>query len=444
MTMSKEGLRLYAMGLILLVLVANIPEVRSIIEEKVIIAKPKAAEIITLTLDNVTSIVAPLAGKILGNPQVVINGVAQPVDTKNDFSLSHGQSVTAEQIDTILKEVDSPAYGTGAKWIKSGTKHNIDAAYMVYIFIHESSAATNKGWAGFKPDGTHTYNVGNVICAGYDGNKDGTLDCFNGFRDYSWSGDPWGEGIEDNTANLAQYRDGRGIKTLDEALKIWAPSSDGNNPVEYFESGKVTINGWRNTNAVIANKGGNVITDITTRATQKFDNAQAVSAPITEDKDNDFGFNVKAALDSNNGALRNIVIKDGEQWSFNGAMLRPNDKDGNELKLRWVSGTYGGGWCDLACRYVQVFKGLGLQIKHVPLGYGEDLPKDGQLIFIQHGGIALNNCSYDESPYIWSDYSAGFHEGMQDMIINNNTGKTIKIGVIDNPDGTATIAGKLE
>ena len=435
--MSKEGLRLYAIGLILIIFVANVPEVRTIIEDNFTANKPKAEEIIKLTLDNVTTVVAPLAGKIIGNPQVVINGTAVDVDTSNDFSLSHGQSITAEQIDKILKEIDSPAYGTGPKWIKSGIKHKIDAAYMVYIFIHESGAATNKGWAGFKPDGTHTYNIGNVICAGYS-------KCWNGFRDYSDSSDPWGEGIEDNTANLAQYRDGRRIKTFDEALKTWAPSSDGNNPIEYFEQGKITINGWRNTNEVIANKGGDVITDIKTRATTKFENAQAVSAPITEDTNNDFGFNVRAALDSNNGALRTIVIKSGEQWSFNGAMLRPNDKDGNELKLRWVANTYGGGWCDLACRYVQVFKGLGLQIKHVPLGFSEDLPKDGQVVFIQHGGIALNQCSYDESPYIWSDFSAGFHKDMQDLIINNDTGKTIKIGVIDNPDGTATIAGKLE
>ncbi len=98
----------------------------------------------------------------------------------------------------------------------------------------------------------------------------------------------------------------------------------------------------------------------------------------------------------------------------------------------------GDGWCDLACRYIQVFKGLGIPITH-----GTDMGTNGA-VFLQHGGIKLNSCSFDESPFIWSAGIKGFDKGMQDLVVNNGTGKTIRITVVDNEDGTATVVGKLE
>ncbi len=416
----KRGLyRLYAIGFIGILLAANIPEVKQLLEDHARIIAPQVSSIAKLTYENLSTAISPIAGAILKQPQILLNGQVVDVDTKEDFSLSHGQSLTIEQIDQILKELKSPAYGTGPKWIQSGIKWNIDAAYPLYIFIHESNAATNTGWAGFKPNGTHTYNIGNMICAGYDPDNNKELNCYNGFRDYSWSNDPWGEGIDDNVHNLRLYRDG-GIKDFAQAIAKWAPPSE-NRTQDYIDQGETVIAGWRNINKVA------------------LAGAQAVSAPITEDISDAFGFNVKTALDNNNKALRHITIKDGEQWSFNQSIGEV------KVKLKYIYNIEGAGWCDLACRYVQVFKGLGLRIKHVPLGYSTDLPKDGQIIFIQHGGIALNQCTYDESPYIWTnDWKGGFHGGAQDLIINNDTGKTIIIAVIDNNDGTAIVQGKLE
>ncbi len=402
--------RLYAMLLIGILMFGSIPELRTLLESKLIIARPILEEYGRLSYNNLGPVITPLVGKILGKATIVINGKPVSVDTTNDYSLTHGQSLTPEQIDKILK--DSPAKGTGNMWVSIGRENNIDAAYMIAIFSQESSfAQEGTGWAGFKENGTHTYNIGNMICAGFH-------TCYGRFRDYSGIGitdrDHWYAGIEDNTKNLAYYRDKMGIKDFDKAIMTWAPPSE-NNTDGYIANMHTILSGWRSTNRIINTS-----------------DMQALSAPIAETQDSAFGWNVKAALDANSGALRNITINDGEQWSFNETM---GDIPASELKTIIHPGD---GWCDLACRYVQVFKALGLRITHGTTMDSNDL------VFLQHGGIALNNCSYDESPYIWSNGTKGFSNGLQDLIVNNRTGKTIVVTVIDNNDGTATVAGKFQ
>ncbi len=408
--MDKQALKLYALGLLLIIFVINIPETKSYLEEHAKIAQPYVQQALQLTYDNMSAAIVPLVGKITNKPALFINGKSVAIDTKEDFSLTHGQSLSTEQINTILTEARSPAEGTGRTWVMLGEKHHIDAAYALAIFIRESQAGTNLG-AAKKPNGW-TYNIGNLICSGY-------ATCYNGFRDYSGSDDPWYAGIEATIQNLAYYRDTLKIKTFDEAIRTWAPPNE-NNTEGYIADSKTLIQAWRSTNKNILTK-----------------DAQALSTPITSDPSNDFGFNVHAALEAENEALKNVYIKNGEQWSFNETIGDPDDMG----KLKTVSGQYGGGWCDLACRYVQVLQGLGLRIQHT---YGlEPLPKNGDIVFIQHGGKALFNCSVEESPYIWSEGNKGFENGAQDLIINNNTGKTIFMSAVDNGDGTTTIIGKF-
>lgn len=407
----NKGIRYYIMGVCMLLIALNIPDIRILVQDKLTIVQPKALTILTVAYTDIAVAVIPLVGKITDKPTLLVNGQVTTVDTTDDMSLSHGQSLTAEQIEAILKESRSPAVGTGEYWITYGQKYNIDAAYMLAIFYYESGFGTNKQWIGYKTDSTHTYNIGNMICAGY-------TTCYGRFRDYSEDANPWASAIEDNTHLLAIYRDNDGIKDFGNAIMKWAPPSE-NNTKAYIDGVEKMVRAWRNTNKAIIH-------------TTAMDNVQSVSAPISQDSTTDFGLNVKSALDARNGALRNITIENGEQWSFNETVGNPDD-----LQLAVIV-NLGDGWCDLACRYVQVFKGLGLQISH---GITMD---SNDIVFLQHGGISLNSCSYDESPYIWSAGYKGFDNSMQDLIINNRTGKTIKIAVIDNEDKTATIVGKLE
>lgn len=148
--------------------------------------------------------------------RIAIKGEAVAVSSITPIGVLQGaQSLTAQQIDTILAECNnSPAYGTGADWVALGSAYGIDAAYALAFFSHESTCGTNTAWAGLKPDGTNTHNIGNIICAGY-------ATCYGRFRDYT----DWHTGIEDWFRLITvEYIQQRGFTTIDEVIPIYAPA----------------------------------------------------------------------------------------------------------------------------------------------------------------------------------------------------------------------------
>jgi hypothetical protein len=143
-------------------------------------------------------------------------------------------SISAQQIDRILAEWRSPAAGTGATWVELGVRYGIDPAYALAFFIHESGAGTAPGWAGRKPDGGTTHNVGNIICAGY-------RTCYGRFRDYAG----WEEGIEDWYRLIAvEYVQWRGVHTVEEIVPIYAPAVENNVPA-YVDTVNRLVAEWR-------------------------------------------------------------------------------------------------------------------------------------------------------------------------------------------------------
>jgi hypothetical protein len=144
-------------------------------------------------------------------------------------------TISAADVDAVLAKYGSPAAGTGRIWVEMGKRYGINPAYALAFFIHESSAGTNSGWAGLKPDGSTTHNIGNIICAGY-----GT--CFGRFRDYA----TWDEGIEDWYKLIyLEYVGDRGIQTVEQILPIYAPSSDNNDVPNYVQSVVGLVDSWR-------------------------------------------------------------------------------------------------------------------------------------------------------------------------------------------------------
>ncbi|MGQ9529604.1 MAG: hypothetical protein ACUVUA_17965, partial [Chloroflexus sp.] len=141
------------------------------------------------------------------------------------------------QIDRILQSYGSPATGTGEIWYRFGVEYNIDPAYALAFFIHESGAGTNPNWAGFKPDGSTTHNVGNIICAGYP-------TCYGRFRDYP----TWEAGIADWYRLIdVEYIRGRGLQTVAEVIPIYAPSIE-NDVQGYINVVTRLVDQWRTGN----------------------------------------------------------------------------------------------------------------------------------------------------------------------------------------------------
>jgi hypothetical protein len=157
-----------------------------------------------------------------------------PPRPPGDYRLRAPPSVSAQQIDSILASYNSPAAGTGQAWIDLGQKYDIDPAFAVAFFIHESTAGTHPGWAGLKPDGSSTHNVGNIICAGY-------ATCYGRFRDYG----SWEEGIEDWYRLIAvEYIEGRGTETVADIIPIYAPAFE-NDVDAYVRTVEQLVDGWR-------------------------------------------------------------------------------------------------------------------------------------------------------------------------------------------------------
>ncbi|RRR67781.1 MAG: hypothetical protein EI684_18470 [Candidatus Viridilinea halotolerans] len=167
-----------------------------------------------------------------------VNGLSSaltaPMRPAGDYVLRAPPSLTAEQIDRILATYSSPATGTGQSWYNLGLERGIDPAYAVAFFIHESTAGTAQGWAGLKPDGSTTHNVGNIICAGY-------ASCYGRFRDYP----SWEAGIADWYRLIdVEYLNGRGHQTVADIIPVYAPAFE-NDVNGYVNVVQRLVDQWR-------------------------------------------------------------------------------------------------------------------------------------------------------------------------------------------------------
>lgn len=170
----------------------------------------------------------------IGSREVTANIALAALPSPGDHRLRVAPSLSPAQIDQILRSYGSPAAGTGEIWYRLGVEYNIDPAYAVAFFIHESSAGTNPNWAGRKPDGSTTHNVGNIICAGYP-------TCYGRFRDYP----DWETGIADWYRLIdVEYIRGRGLQTVAEVIPIYAPAFE-NDVQGYINVVTSLVDRWR-------------------------------------------------------------------------------------------------------------------------------------------------------------------------------------------------------
>jgi hypothetical protein len=141
----------------------------------------------------------------------------------------------------------------------------------------------------------------------------------------------------------------------------------------------------------------------------------------------DVGINVRAALGARNGALREVRIAPGATFSFNATI-------GNPALVSFVTagGIPGGGWCDLAARYVQAVRPL--------------LPTEA-VRFPNHNitaGYGLADVSYDDAVSIWNiDGTAGSVGGRQDLEITNTLERPLRLVAVER-DGAVVVQAFVE
>lgn len=160
---------------------------------------------------------------------------AAPPAAADEMSILGPPSVSPALINRVLAEYRSPAAGTGQAIYDLGVQYGVDPAFLLAFFIHESSAGSNPKWAGHKPDGSTTHNVGNIICTpGWR--------CHGRFRDYP----SWEAGIEDwykliTTLYVGQW----GRSTVETIIPKYAPASDNNNEAAYIQQVRRMVTSWR-------------------------------------------------------------------------------------------------------------------------------------------------------------------------------------------------------
>ncbi len=167
--------------------------------------------------------------------------VPTPVTPPASASSSAGMSilgpptVSPALIDAVLAKYQSPATGSGHIIHTLGVQYGVDPAFLLAFFIHESGAGSNPRWAGHKPDGSTTHNVGNIVCTpGWR--------CHGRFRDY----DSWAAGIEDWYKLITDlYVRQWNRTTVEEIIPKYAPAADNNNEAAYIAQVRTLVTSLR-------------------------------------------------------------------------------------------------------------------------------------------------------------------------------------------------------
>jgi hypothetical protein len=137
-------------------------------------------------------------------------------------------SIKADFINRVLDYYRSPARGKGQALYDYGIKYDIDPAYALAFFMHESSFGTT-GVARV------TRSLGNIRAS--DGYRN-----YDGYRLYQ----TWEQGFEDwykliSEQYVAQWK----LTTVDQIVPMYAPSSDNNDVAAYIQAVKTAVDTWR-------------------------------------------------------------------------------------------------------------------------------------------------------------------------------------------------------
>lgn len=181
---------------------------------------------------------APESGYRNGSfePNGPIDRSAIPKPVEGDVAIKGPPSCNAEQIQTFLEKMGSPAAreaGFSQALYDACTERGIDPAVAVGFFLQESTC-------GRYGRAHNNLSMGNIKGrAPESGGTDGT------FRRYN----SWAEGARDWARLIDEsYVQKRGLTTLSQVIDVYAPSSDGNNTVAYVNTVNGVVQNFKNMN----------------------------------------------------------------------------------------------------------------------------------------------------------------------------------------------------
>jgi hypothetical protein len=140
-------------------------------------------------------------------------------------------TLTVDFMNKVLTGYNSPAAGKAQALYDLGVKYNIDPAFALAFFLHESTFGT----AG---EARKTLSLGNLRCIP-------NADCVDQDRGGYASFPSWESGFEAwykliRNLYVAQW----GLITVDQIIPKYAPNSDNNNEQGYINSLKHCLDTW--------------------------------------------------------------------------------------------------------------------------------------------------------------------------------------------------------
>jgi hypothetical protein len=137
-------------------------------------------------------------------------------------------SLSAAFINRVLAAEQSPAAGSGEAFYQFSVQYQIDDAFTLAVFEHES-AFGKTGIASL------THSIGNIRCsAGYP--------CVYGFRWYP----TWAAGLRDYDRLLRTlYVNQWHLLTVEQIIPVASPAADSNDPSDYIHDVQASMSAWR-------------------------------------------------------------------------------------------------------------------------------------------------------------------------------------------------------
>ncbi len=162
----------------------------------------------------------------------------------SEMPITGPPTISNETIKRILESASSPAVIAYQAFYDFGVQYDIDPAFALAFFRHESNYGTSNNWVG-KPSiclPNSSNNIGNIKYTQSCTNNYGATNC-KGFCHYP----TWEKGIEawySLIKNSNHYVAG-GRETIAEILPVYAPSSDNNNIPEYITAVSDSVSSYR-------------------------------------------------------------------------------------------------------------------------------------------------------------------------------------------------------
>jgi hypothetical protein len=156
-----------------------------------------------------------------------------PIPTQTGpYSVLGKPSLTVDFMNRVLDSYNSPARGKAQALYDLGLKYEIDPAYALAFFQHESSFG-NAGMA------RETKSLGNLRC--YNGAPACVAQDRGGYASYP----SWESGFEAWYQLIRNYYVAvRGLVTVDKIIPVYAPQADNNNEQGYIAALKHAIDTW--------------------------------------------------------------------------------------------------------------------------------------------------------------------------------------------------------